>query len=905
MNVVELLPVEIADALERGATVVTANQRSARALRRGWDQRNRKAGLANWSPAQVVAWDTWTDALWRELVLEGHATQMLLNRTQEHAVWRAILEKDAELASLRSVDSLAEMAADAWRLVSSYEGHGRLRGAMGSSDTRAFQRWARIFERVCKTERYLPTAQLEEMLLEAAGKNALKLPTGGIVLVGFDEMKPVQARLVEALQIAGVMVEELQPAIVVVRRMLVKAADEREEMSVAARWVRRFLEEQPEAKVAVIVPALETERHEIDRVFREVLAPELEDIRARNDAGPYEFSLGMALAETSMVAVALDLLHWATGPLPLERVSGLLLSPYFAVAGHERGARAEFDAFELRKERMLRPEISLDGLVAVVERSKRKEKLSRLLEALRTMRTLANRMQGMNTRTNAAWAEKMRELLEAAAWGSSAGETSVEFQTRRKWEGALDELATLDFDGVQIEFNEALKALVQIARQTTFAPESRGAPVQVMGPLEAAGGTFDAIWFLRCGELDWPVEVAASSLLPWPMQRDLRMPGTNVTLDSACTQRMTKRIAESATKVAFSYAKQTADSRQRPSPVLAELGLDELDAAKIAGVAAKRVVVEMEKTEDVAPVQALPDRVIRGGARVLELQAACGFRAFAEQRLQATEIESIVPGMDARESGTVVHDALKVFWDAVRTQRALKSMTTEERDGMLDWCITEALKKTDGKNTAAWDAAYMQVQHDRLHRLLSWWLDLEIERGLPFEVRLSEKEFKDVKVGPLRLSVRMDRVDEVEGEEVLIDYKTGDASPSDWLTERPDAPQLPLYAILSKTDRLRGVAFGLVRAGEGRGLKGYATGDGVLPGKPTKLKEAATLEAQVERWKQVLVSLAQEFYAGDARVRPKQYPTTCEHCGQRLLCRLDVSLLEEDETGTADEVERG
>jgi ATP-dependent helicase/DNAse subunit B len=268
--------------------------------------------------------------------------------------------------------------------------------------------------------------------------------------------------------------------------------------------------------------------------------------------------------------------------------------------------------------------------------------------------------------------------------------------------------------------------------------------------------------------------------------------------------------------------------------------------------------------------------------------------------------------MDARESGTVVHDVLKRFWDAVRTQDALKSMTTEERDGMLEWCITEALKKTTETSATAWDAAYIQVQRDRLHRLLSWWLELEMERGLPFEVKLSEKEFKDVSVGPLRLSVRMDRVDAVidegKGGEVLIDYKTGDATPNDWLTERPDAPQLPLYAILSEGNRLRGVAFGLVRAGEGRGLKGYAVGDGVLHGRPARLKEAATLEAQVERWRQVLVGLAEEFYAGDARVNPKQYPKTCEYCGQRLLCRLDVSLFkdnDEDDAGASEETDRG
>src|ERR1700733_12519974 len=74
---VGFLPVEIAEALERGAIVVTGNERAARALRRGWDQRNRAAGLASWAPAAARSWDSWTAALWRELIIAGHATQML------------------------------------------------------------------------------------------------------------------------------------------------------------------------------------------------------------------------------------------------------------------------------------------------------------------------------------------------------------------------------------------------------------------------------------------------------------------------------------------------------------------------------------------------------------------------------------------------------------------------------------------------------------------------------------------------------------------------------------------------------------------------------------------------------------------------------------------------------------
>ena len=141
-------------------------------------------------------------------------------------------------------------------------------------------------------------------------------------------------------------------------------------------------------------------------------------------------------------------------------------------------------------------------------------------------------------------------------------------------------------------------------------------------------------------------------------------------------------------------------------------------------------------------------------------------------------------------------------------------------------CIDEALEDARDSSATAWDAAYLQVLRDRLQSLLSGWLELEMNRSMPFEVRLSEKDFKDVRVGPLRLDVRMDRIDKVEGGEVLIDYKTGAAEPKEWLTERPDAPQLPLYAIVPRDEPLQGVAFGLVRPGNLRGMKGFGASAG-------------------------------------------------------------------------------
>jgi hypothetical protein len=74
------------------------------------------------------------------------------------------------------------------------------------------------------------------------------------------------------------------------------------------------------------------------------------------------------------------------------------------------------------------------------------------------------------------------------------------------------------------------------------------------------------------------------------------------------------------------------------------------------------------------------------------------------------------------------------------------------------------------------------------------------------------------------------------------------------------------------------------------GLHGYESHKGVLP-RASRLK-TASLEAQVDAWREVLESLARAFHSGDARVSPKRYPQTCDHCQQRLLCRLDPSTLD-------------
>jgi probable DNA repair protein len=916
MDDTRALPLQIQQALARGWIVLTANQRAARTLRHAFDLHQRALGNATWEPPAVLAWDAWLSSLWHRLLLEGRASELLLNSTQEHTLWQATITADPAISSLRPIDALAQTAADAWSLLHAYRGRPHLSRYPGNADTRTFERWAAEFERRCTRARYLTQAQLPETLRAAFAEGRLGPATSpspaGILLVGFDRKTLAQEALLEAVSDAGVTVEEVVSAQPATGIALVTAPDEHLELIACARWLRSYLLEHPQSSVAVIHSAIESAQSSIDRVFRRILAPELNDAAAPVRSAPWEFSLGIPLARTPMVGTALDILRWALGPLPLDRVTALLLSPHFAAAdadgkpetsneNAEHLARAEFDAFVLRGQHLLRPEFSVNDLYALVSDSRRKGELAWIDLRLRALRSFLNKGHLTGDRSHADWAAIIHDLLEAAGWAPASRDTSIEFQTRRKWESALDELATLDFDGLPVSFKLALSALERIATRTLFAPESRRAPIQIMGPLESADSTFDAIWFLCAGDLSWPTTSTPSPLLPWRLQRELTMPGTDPSLDTAYARSITQRIAASAPTILFSYAKETLDAQQRPTPALTGLSLAERDAATIAPAETAPEIVRLIDVPDAVPMPPSEDHVFNGGAAILQAQAACGFKAFAERRLFSSTVESISLGLDPMERGSLVHDVLEKFWAEVKTQAALKNMTTADRDDVLAHSIDDALARHKLRGAdQTWPRAYIDSERQRLLKLLGQWLDYEATRA-PFTVKSREEKLEGVKIGPLRLDIRVDRVDQLVVEadseddtpaEIIFDYKTGRAAPAQWLGPRPDAPQLPLYAVVAGSPQLDAVAFANLRPGKNMGINGYEARDGILP-KSTRLK-AESLAAQLAEWREVITSLAEDFHNGMATVSPKRYPQTCNYCEQRLLCRLKLSTLEAD-----------
>lgn len=879
------------DALVGGNVVaVLPNHRAARTLRQAFNARQKEAGLRAWNAPAALSWSDWTRGLWSGLGIEGHELRLLLNTAQEQRIWREIIEASLGGRTLSSPDALADLARSAWSLAAAYRATGRIRATATTFDTRTFAGWADSFRKICASEMYISDAEVEEALRAHAAAGRLRLE-GSVLLAGFDEFTPAQSALIESLRAKGTQITA--PNLEAFDRSSSSQVSTivptpRDEIVFAARWLLQFFSDRATESrtplVAVLVPQPEVARGELESVFREILAPELQPVEADHSAAPWEFSGGSPLVSQAMVSDALAILRLAQGPLPLERLGALLRSPFVGV-GSDRLAAARFDANVLRRAPYLLPELDIDGLTRLVRLQSRSTGDSPFVPAwLKVFDDVrVAKIRTSSSRGYAEWSEVIRDLLRAANWPGDRAPTPSEFSTASAWDATLDLLATLDFSGSRVSYAVALKTLEQLLQSAHVPPPGAAAPIQIMRPEEAEGSVFEAVVLLHATDEAWPEIRRVNPLLGWSLQQELGFPGADLSREADRVMMRAKSLVRRASNVLALSAATDESGPLRPSPLLQQLNIHCVDAENFLPSVAPALAIPEEIVPDDVTLPPLPSPELRGGASVLKLQAACGFLAFAEMRLHSATVDPCELGLDAIERGNLVHRALENFWSATQSQAELRSLTTQERHRRVSNAVDAAFARLS-LPSPGWGSAYIELQRERLRRLLLRWLEVELQRG-PFTVRKRE-ERTTIPIGPLRLKVQPDRVDEVEDGVVLVDYKTGySAHPSNWLGTRPDDPQLPLYALLTDPGKLKALLFGRVRPGSEMKWLGLAANQTILPRQ--KRQSLVDLELRRNEWNDVLTTLAEDFAAGRAEVNPKSVAVNCEGCSQRLLCRID------------------
>lgn len=859
--------------IEAGAAVGTATRRLAREIGAAYDGWQRGRGREVWTTGDVLPLGAWLRRAWQQTWPE----LSLPADSQAEALWQAVIEEDLagrQGGALLEAARLAPVAAEAGRLVVAY----RMPAEGWTEEERAFLRWHGRFRRRCAELGWIDPATLPDRLAEGVAGGALRAP-GAMVVAGFDRLTPAEQALLSALAQAGTVIDTWTPRRGPGRAVRVAAPDLEGEVVACARWLRQ--QWRPGVRLAVVVPDLEERRTLIERLFTAELAPAAVLPGAPRQRA-FDLSLGPPLARHPLVAAALAALRAAAGPQPFNRAAALLTNPFLGEDEAVARARGELALRRRGTEATLADVAACaaaGGATATAER----------------LRRLARALPATAPAPPGHWAARFVAALDAAGWAGPRTLDGAEVQARAAFYEVVAAFAALAPAAPRLTLAAAVDRLASLCARP-FQPEGGEAPVQVLGPLEAAGLVFDGAWLMGMDADTLPAPPRLHPLLPASLQQRLDLPRATAHGELAFARRMMERLLSLAPEVVASHPCRVGDAPRAASPLILPLPVGTLppgaSASLLIATLGRGVVAEVVEA---APPPLAAGTAVRGGARVLEDQARCPFRAAATHRLAARPLEAVEEEPSPRTRGTLVHRCLERLWAEWADQAGLLALTAEQRGEL---CRAIARNEVGRSRLPR---ARQPVVAARLATLLDEWLVVETNR-FPFTVIAHEREVV-ADVGGLHLDLRVDRLDRLpDGRLVVIDYKTGEVRRGDWWGERPAGPQLPLYAATVGLP-VAAVAFGRLRPGK---CALVGVGEGEVGPEVVALDKASgcPVESWAEllgQWRAAVEGLAADFAGGAAMVDPLRdaggRPVACRHCDLPLLCRIHEWAATADEEG--------
>ncbi len=849
---------------------LTPNRRMAAFLKQSYPDR------------RVMALSAWCDALYTDLAAHHPQTPHCLSAHESRVIWEQIVRASEVGQDLLYVSSIAKLGYEAWELCKQWRLQGvqkttqLLDGFNHNQNSRLYQAWSLEYQ-ACMQERQCVDAVTKvDYLIEAIRNTpkAFSLPQQ-IHWVGFQEIIPQYADLIAALEQVGVRIQRtaLEPKQGVAYSVAVP--DSTQGLRIAAHDAKRFLDNHA-IRMGIVIPDLAQQRDRVVSIFSRMLP-----------AGSFSVSGPPSLLSYPLIDAALFALSLAQERITIEALSRLLRSPFFG--DFDIKAMQERAVFDVYLRALMEPDFSWEQLGTLVQGYTESEKLFKEIASKNKDHKKAH-----------DWSLWIKQWLKILGWPGARVLNETETALVSAFETLLESYMALERVLGVHSYEKMLVECKAIAGSTLFLPSdiAEQAPIQVLGILEAAGLRFDKLWILGMNHSQWPPSPDPNPFIPLQIQRKQNLPRSSVEREALVAKALSQDFCHSADTVIFSYAAMLEERVGQISPLLkglpertlASFGLDQVPSY-LQSIAAYQPF-DQSLTEK-GPAMALPC-VIKGGARALQLQSLCPFRAFAETRLLAKPLKSCSVGLSAAERGILVHKALEYFWKAIKTQKKLLNLSDTELRAHLKKSIERACKKVAVGHRL--QGLYKILEEARILERLDAFMRHEKNRP-DFEV-LALEASSMLDYQGLHFKVRMDRMDKVEGlGEVLIDYKTGKTSVNDWFGLRPRDLQLPLYAVgrsmayASET----GVPAALVFAGlhpHQIGFKGVASIATDWQGvKAIEALGASTVPEkdwaqQCEVWKASIESLAFEFASGVARVDPLEGAKTCRHCSLKTLCRV-------------------
>lgn len=827
-------------AMSEGAVVITPNNRLSNQLLHDFFKYSQSTvhDKPECLPYQAFLRDRYKKA--RHLYAQC-IHPILLTEQQQRYLWREILIQQRG----RCNEGLQREVQEAWTRCQHWQIDSFHPAFTETPQTQLFQQWQQQLLQRLKTLNALTLEQLATHLLtypELFNKST-------IIWACFDDFTPQQQRLQKIIDREGGQQHYYDLTHQPSRVYQYPAQDTHDEFLQMIQWIKHKLS-LGEQRIGIVVPNLQTQSQSLQRLLQRHIPID-----------QFNLSLGQPLFDYSLVTHALQWLSLDKQSLSNHQVRLLLHSPYLA------GAKTEF-----------------------ITRAQAMQNLSLLQESTIPMTSLLHTLQPItpklvalltqlsdypDTASPAAFIKHFKARLHQLGFPGEYALHSSTYQCFQRFMALFDELLQLSIISPLMSKTQALDALQRLAKSTIFQIQTSTTPIQVLGLLEASGCTFDSVWVCGLTDQCLPQKTNLSAFIPISLQRDKEMPHATPLRELQFAKQLLQRLQNGSFESVYSYPTLTGDIPNLPSPLIKswpELPRDNTPAAL--------ATTDLIQVFDNYLLPITDTETISGGTALLADQAKCPFRAFARHRLHAKPGLAISDGLDASERGQIIHKIMEQLWQELGSQHHLLAINQESLHQQIESIIKRAIAPFAHERHHSFSSLVQEIETIRLHRLVTTYLEWEKQRS-PFVVEAVEQAFT-INLAGIDFRVRVDRLDAVASDEKwVIDYKSRLPDTKPWNDERPEAPQLLLYALLDPN--INTLLFVQLQAGQIT-LSGLSDSDDAQQGM-SRLKKGEKWAEQQEKWHEQLTLLASEFKAGHCPPKPNR-STTCLKCDFPNLCRV-------------------
>jgi len=771
----------LSEALDGTSTVITANRRLARNLREAYSQQQVHRGVVAWESPRIQAWPDWLDTAVREAA-DQEDLPTRINHYHSTLLWDRCLRK--ELGDEGSgVGNLVRLSRETWQRLADWGVTIReVARTAQSLDHQTFASAAGRYLGVLERNGWVDDAGLTGLVAALIAGGRLEL-TGRFTFAGFDRDKPAITRIREHLIAAGCEVCD-SPERKVADSVNLHAFESSDtEFRAAGAWARGRIEEQPGQHIAIVVNGLERDAARIAGLVREGLVP---GYRMSPDvpAEALNVSYGRKLAHYPVVSIALLWLRWLVRDLRAVEVSHLLRSPLLGSA--ETSGRARL---EMRVRRLPDRNWSPSMITGAVRGKNDSEDAADWLQRTAALTKARHELPG--SASPAEWAVYIDEALKLAGWPGERRLNSESFQLVNRWRDLLNDLARIDLVAERMSLDTALNQLESMASDAVFQPEAQLTRVHLLGPLEASGLEFDAIWLTGMTAANWPPAGNPSALISRRLQIDHDMPDSVPANTVSYASSLVKGLCSSASEVVCSYALTEDDAEQTPSDLINSMDIVFENGPEDPGWFAEHIA-GTAKLHDVAdPVPPVgPNETLSGGASAIQNQLGEPVSAFIGNRLGVRTLDEQTSGLPSLLRGNLIHDALYdlYFHKPSRDEVAAWTQVDERINKAVDFAFSGRERHTDRVLQQLF-----AMERRRVATLLREFIAFDSQRDA-FVVASVEQEVEFNEAG-IRLQLRVDRIDQLDdGRIAILDYKTG--AEKKFLTSKgqPREYQLVAYA---------------------------------------------------------------------------------------------------------------